>query len=229
MLVNDSYREQLISVPAAEVYALPIDLSSKPNYLIFMNHDSNDLYVSDSPLISTSNYLFIVPANGIRNYGKPFPIEKLYVYSAAVKKFTLYSMEKDFEAGMLQPSHIGIDPNENLVTLSGSLTEHTFHAGAKAAANGTDMDVSKLKTVGVYLSGDSTARTWKFWGSIDGTNFTALVGTKEGDTAFTTAIQTTGIAETWIFDVGTYKLLRIELDAITAGANGDSADGNGIV
>jgi len=116
------------------------------------------------------------------------------------------------------------------VQLNGRIKqEHTFHTGVKAAANGTDMDVSELSAVGVYLSGDSTNRTWKFWGSIDGTNFTALVGFKEGDTTFSSAISTTGTAETWNFDVSIYKTLRIELDAITAGATGDNAVGYGVV
>ena len=91
----------------------------------------------------------------------------------------------------------------------GGVTSNTLQNAATGTANGTDMPVSGYATAVLMVAGDgSYSGTVSFQGSPDGTNFTAIRGTKQSDGTIATSVTVSGSTITiWTFQTaGLYSI-----------------------
>ena len=100
-----------------------------------------------------------------------------------------------------------------------NVLDHAFHNAASAVGNGNFLDVGYFKflTVETFASAENTARTITFYSKGPSGALTALVGVRVSASPMVTAVNTTGIAETWQFDVTGLHKVYMALSSITGG------------
>lgn len=101
-----------------------------------------------------------------------------------------------------------------------SLFSTTLQDDAQTTGDGTDADVTGLKTIVISITGANvTTSTITFQGSLDGTNFFNMVGVRQADLSFTLALSTTTVQgatpECWEFDVSGLTKFRTAISVLT--------------
>jgi hypothetical protein len=97
--------------------------------------------------------------------------------------------------------------------------DHIFHNATTAAGDGAFMEVKHYKTLTVETFGsvDNSARTLAFYSKGPSGALKALAGVKISAAPLTTAVSTTGTAETWQFDITGLHKIYMDLTATTGG------------
>lgn len=103
--------------------------------------------------------------------------------------------------------------------MTNDVLDHKFHDESTAAKNGAFLDVKYFKTltVEIFSSVANSARTITFYSKGPSGVLKALAGIKISVAPLTTAVSTTGTAETWQFDITGLQKVYMDLTSITDG------------
>jgi hypothetical protein len=96
-----------------------------------------------------------------------------------------------------------------------AIQDVVFHDAATAVSTGLSLDVYRLRTLTIEVSGTSATRTVAFKGIGPSGTAYAIAGVKLSD--LTTGSTTTGTGELWQFDITGLTQVIMDLTAVAGG------------